>query len=128
MAESLCILVRKPAYGTIHAAEALRHAGGALKSSLKVNLVMIDDGVYLAKDWQQSADSGWVNLSDALKRLIAQGQMLEERGSKRFRVCVQGSALPIRGLSASSLVPGVSLVSDAEVAGLLASADAVMVY
>ncbi len=127
MAESLCILVRKPPYGTIHAAEALRHAGGALKSSLKVNLVMIDDGVYLAKDWQQSADSGWVNLSDALKRLIAQASLLV-KNSRQFRVCVQGSALPIRGLSASSLIPGVSLVSDAEMAGLLASADGVMVY
>ncbi|MEW6233346.1 MAG: DsrE family protein, partial [Chloroflexota bacterium] len=73
MAESLCILVRKPPYGTIHAAEALRHAGGALKSSLKVTLVMIDDGVYLAKDWQQSADLDWVNLAEAVKRLIAQG-------------------------------------------------------
>ena len=70
MNKSLCILVRRAPYGTIHAAEAFRHLAGALNSGLKVTAILVDDGIYIAKDNQETRTSGWTSLSESLSSFL----------------------------------------------------------
>lgn len=64
----LCILIRQAPYTTIGAAEAMRHAGGALSDGLAVNLLLVDEGVYLARAGQDPGTTGFLSLSAALQR------------------------------------------------------------
>jgi len=116
---SLCILVRRAPYGQIHAAEALRHASGALSEGLVVSLLLSGDGVYVARDGQNMGDSGFTALSPVLRTLLAKG----------VNVYAHGPSAQMRGLlDAGQVVPGVQVADDDQVASLLAQTGAVMVY
>ena len=54
MSDSICMIIREAPYGTIQAAEAARHINGAIAGGLKTTVVLIEDGVYLAKEDQQA--------------------------------------------------------------------------
>ena len=61
MENSLCILLRHPPYGQIHAAEAIRHMGARLEG-IETSLVLVDDGVYVARDEQNTGGTNWTPL------------------------------------------------------------------
>lgn len=119
MANSLCILIRRPPYGQIHSAEAIRHAGGALNEGIPTTIVLIDDGVYLARDGQNVGDTAWTALAPALMKTLAKGA----------RVLLHAPSARTRGLlDGEHFVVGVELVEDAACAQALAESSAVMVY
>jgi len=49
MNKDILIVVRHGPYGGFQAAEGLRHANGALSLGFRPIVVLVDDGVYLAK-------------------------------------------------------------------------------
>lgn len=115
----LCILVRQAPYSTIGAAEAVRHAGGAVGDGLVVNLLLVDDGVCLARAEQDPGATGFVSLSAALQKAMDKG----------VKVSVLDSSAEMHGLlKRQRLLPGIRVVDDTEVARQLAEASAVMVY
>lgn len=115
----LSILVRQAPYTTIGAAEALRHAGGGLAEGLAVTVLLVDEGVLLARDGQQVAQTGFVSLSAALRKVIEKGA----------QVLALDEAVELYGLRPGGhLMQGVALITGADVARHLANADAVMVY
>jgi sulfur relay (sulfurtransferase) DsrF/TusC family protein len=119
MEHSLCILIRRPPYGQIHAAEAIRHAAGALNEGIETNIILIDDGVYVARDGQNVGDTEWTPLAPALLKPLAKGA----------RVFVHSPSSQARGLlEGEHFVVGVEMMDDALCAQLLAQANAVMVY
>ncbi len=73
MKNSLTILIRRCPYGQIHAAEALRHMGGALGDGIQTNVLLVDDGVYVAHDGHNPAESGFTSLVEPLAKGIAKG-------------------------------------------------------
>ena len=75
---SLCILIRHAPYSQVHAAEALRHAGGALAEGIAVSLLLSGDGVHVARDGQNVSDSGFTALSPVLPTLLAKGVSKKE--------------------------------------------------
>jgi len=116
---SLCILIRHAPYSQVHAAEALRHAGGALAEGIAVSLLLSGDGVHVARDGQNVSDSGFTALSPVLRTLLAKG----------VRVYVHNSSAQARGLlEGGGLVPGVEIADAEQFATLLVHASAVMVY
>ncbi len=115
----LAILVRQAPYTTIAAAEAVRHAGGALGEGLAVTVLLVDEGVLLARDGQDSAQTGFVSLSAALRKVI-------EKGAQVFALDEAAERYGLRPVG--QLMEGVALIDGAEVARQLASAGAVMVY
>ncbi len=127
MAKTLCVILRKPPYGSLDAAEAVRHLGGALGNGLRPVGLLVDDGVYLAKAGQQAA-GGWTDLSAALADLLAQTGTDSDGGGRRAAVYVHGPSLRARGLGETDLVPGCHVVDEAEAAALLGRADATLVY
>lgn len=116
MKNSLCILIRRPPYGQIHAAEAIRHIGGALAEGLATHVVLLDDGVYVARDGQNAANTSWTPLAPEVLKTLAKGA----------RYYVHAPSAAARGLE--ELITGVEMLDDGGLADLLAASDAVMVY
>jgi sulfur relay (sulfurtransferase) DsrF/TusC family protein len=125
--KTVCVLVRKPPYGSLDAAEAVRHLGGALTNGLCPVGLLMDDGVYLARAGQQ-ATGGWMDLSRALGNLLAQSATDADGSERRAAVYVHGPSMRSRGLGEADLVPGCRVVDDAGAATLLGQADATLVY
>lgn len=119
MTSALCILIRRPPYGQMHAAEAIRHAGGALNEGIQTTIVLMDDGVYVARDGQNMGDTAWTPLAPALMKMLAKGA----------RVLLHAPSAHTRGLlEGEHFVVGVELVDDAACAHIFAESSAVMVY
>lgn len=122
MNESLCILIRHAPYGTIHAAEAFRHIAGALSSGLKVNAILVDDGIYMAKDNQETDVFGWASLSKSLSSFLN-----TEKG-QNVKVYMHDSSLQARGIEKEKLIKGVELIDDKTLAELLDASHSMMIF
>ena len=115
MENSVCILISRAPYGTVSAAEGVRHFNGALNNGVKAVAALVDDGVWLARAGQTPGSSGFVALSDVLSGI----QELPPASDPR--VFVHGPSLARRGLADRDLLPGVEVVDDAGLARLIAS-------
>jgi len=122
MADQLCILVHRPPYGGIQAAEAVRHLNGAMAHGLEATAILLGDGVYSARAGQDPGTTGWTALSAALEDAIGGSR------SGRPRLWVDEASLDARGLQAGSLIPGATVVDEQAIADALAKARWVMVY
>ncbi len=122
MATDLCILIRHPPYGSIFAAEGIRHLIGAMANGLNVNTVLMDDGVWVARVGQNAGATGWTSLSEALANTfrLADGPVPQ--------VLAEEDALTRAGLRAEDLVPGVSVASPEAVAELVATARHLIIF
>lgn len=117
--KQLCILVRQAPYTTVGPAEAVRHAGGALAEGLGVNMLLVDEGVFLACDGQDAGQTGFVSLSAALQKVM-------DKGAK---VSVLDVSAEMHGmLKSQHLMKGVSVIDSPGAARQFAEADALMVY
>jgi sulfur relay (sulfurtransferase) DsrF/TusC family protein len=115
----LCILVRQAPYTILNAAEAVRHAGGALAGGMAVNVLLVEEGVLLACEGQTAGQTGFASLSSALRKVMDKGA----------RVLVHDVSAEMYGLLKSRhLMQGVSIVNSLSVAQHLAGADALMLY
>jgi sulfur relay (sulfurtransferase) DsrF/TusC family protein len=116
---SLAILIRRPPYGQIHAAEAIRHLGGALGEALQTNVLLVDDGVYVARAGQDASNTGFTSLVEPLAKSIAKGA----------RVYMHVPSAQARGLlNDPQMLPGVDCIDDDGFARLLSASETVMVY
>lgn len=119
MKNSLTILIRRAPYGQIHVAEALRHMGGALSDGIQTTVLLVDSGVYVARDGQDTGETGFTSLVEPLAKGIAKGA----------RVYMHLPSAQARGLlNDSHLMAGVDYTDDVGLARLLAESDMVMVY
>jgi len=121
MADRLGILLRHGPYGRIHAAEALRHAGGAVAKGWEVTLILMGDGVYSGLPHQCSSDGAWTNLADAMRTLL-------EKSGSGIRLCVDEQSLVERGLGRSDLFGECRLVTMDEVAKLMTESRQVLIF
>lgn len=117
MADVAMILKRSP-YGDINAAEAVRHALGAVSFEMSVDLVLVDGGVLLARKGQDDKGTGFTNLESALKDCIDMG----------VAVYADTAALKARGISAADFVENVKPAGAKEIAGLLKDAKSTMIF
>jgi sulfur relay (sulfurtransferase) DsrF/TusC family protein len=122
MAERLCILIHRPPYGGIHAAEAVRHLNGAAAQGVEASAILMGDGVYVARAGQDPGTTGWTALSPALE------DALRRAGTGSPRLLVDRESLHARGIPAESLIPGSTVVDEQAVADALSRARWVMVY
>jgi len=122
MADQLCILVHRPPYGGIHAAEAVRHLNGAAAQGLEATAILVGDGVYVARTGQDPGATGWTALSPALEEALEGG----ETGSPRL--LVDEESLRARVVPAESLIPGATVADRSAIAQVISHARWVMVY
>ena len=117
MNPSICVLISQAPYGTVHAAEAVRHVNGALANSFAAVAALVDDGVWVACRGQEAGATGYTGLGPALAEAMA------NRSGPVPRVVVHRPSLEGRGLSPADLLEGVELVDDQGLATLVAGSD-----
>lgn len=115
MDKSMCILISRAPYGTVPAAEGVRHLSGALQSGLSAVAVLVDDGVWLARARQTPGGSGFTSLSEALHAALNSAAL------PLPRVLVHQPSLAERGLSPADLLAGVEFVDDTGLAQVVAT-------
>ncbi len=112
------MILRKPPYGDINAAEAVRHAMGGVADDLNIHLVLLDGGVLLTRKGQDEAGTGFTNLESALKDCIDMG----------VEVSADELSLKDNCLEPPDMVDGVKIVNGAEIAQLLTEAKTTMIF
>lgn len=120
MQKSICILISQAPYGTVAAAEGVRHVNGALKEGFSVVAALVDDGVWLARPGQKPGQSGFTSLSDALSA------SLHPAFGPAPRVVLHRPSLETRGLTPAELIPSVELVDDAGLARAITSTQSLL--
>lgn len=117
MADIAMILKRSP-YGDINAAEAVRHALGAVSFEMGVDLILMDGGVLLAKKGQDDTGTGFTNLEGALKDCLEMG----------VSVYADNASLKTQHVVSADLLESVKLVGSKEIAELLKQAKSTMIF
>lgn len=115
--DNLLVILRKPPYGTINAAEAVRHAGGAGGFDYKTTLYMIDSGVYTAKKNQDVFESGFLGLGESLELLSDEMDIYACRNSLREH-----------GLQEDDLIEGVKIDEGSVLKEALRNAQSIMIF
>jgi sulfur relay (sulfurtransferase) DsrF/TusC family protein len=117
MNKDILIVVRHGPYGGFQAAEGLRHANGALSLGFRPIVVLIDDGVYLAKADQKPGGSPWLSLGDTLEEIVARGLY----GNKDFpsEFYVEKESLLERDMKQDELVEDLELIDRQRVSELM---------
>ncbi|MFI5295311.1 MAG: DsrE family protein [Thermodesulfovibrionales bacterium] len=114
----IAMILRKPPYGDINAAEAVRHALGAMSGDIAVSLILVDGGVQLARKGQDDTNTGFTNLEAALKDCA-------EMGAEVF---ADNLSLIQHELKKEDIVEGVKIVNESAIAALLKQADSTMIF
>ena len=117
--KSLAILITKAPFGTIHAAEAIRLANGAISYGHEVSILLVGDGVLVAKSEQRAEETGWTSLSPLLQKLAS---------SSRARVLADLDSAKERGLSESDIVEGIRLIDSSAIFSTAASSQRTVIF
>ncbi len=115
--DNLLVILRKPPYGEISAAEAVRHAGGASGFDFKAKLYLIDGGVFSAKKDQYPGNSGFTGIGESLELL-----------SDEMEIYACQHSLEEYGLNEEDLIEGVKLDNGSVLKQALKNSQSVMIY
>lgn len=116
--ERIAMVLRRPPYGDISAAEAVRHALGGASGDYKVSLILTDGGVLLARKGQYEAGTGFTSLEAALKDCV----------DMDAEVVVDEGSLAERHVRKEDLIEGIRVADVGEIGQLLKQADATMIF
>ena len=119
MTKDILIVIRRGPYGGFQAAEGLRHANGAISLGFRPIVVLVDDGVYLAKSDQNPGQSPWLSLGGTLEEVVARG--LYEKKEAPAEFYVEKESLMARGLDPEALVDDLEPIDRDKVSQLLAA-------
>lgn len=114
----VAIVLRRPPYGDINAAEAVRHALGAVSSELEVSLILLDGGVLLSKKGHDAAGTDVTALDAVLMDCIEMG----------VGVYAEKSSLIKERVEEKEMVQGVKTISGAFAAELIGEAGQTMIF
>ena len=114
---NLLVILRKPPYGMINAAEAIRHAGGASGFDYKSTLYLIDSGVYNAKKDQDAGNTGFTGIGESLELLCDE-----------MEIYVCNHSLEEYSINKDDLIEGVKVDNGEVLEQALKNAQTVMVY
>lgn len=116
--KSICIVLIRAPYGTVSAAEAVRHALGGVIEELTTDLILLDAGVNAARKAQDTSGTEYQNIGSGISDCIDMGvNVYTDRVSMRQE-----------HLDDKNIVEGVNIVDSSEVAGLIKEADTTMIF
>ncbi len=115
---NIAMILKRSPYGDINAAEAVRHALGAVSCELNVGLILVDGGVLLAKKGQDDKGTGFTNLESALKDCLDMG----------VSVYADVVSLKAQGVAACDILENITLIGAKEIAGLIKDANSTMIF
>lgn len=115
--DNLLVILRKPPYGVINAAEAVRHAGGAGSADYKAVLYLIDSGVFTAKKNQDAGSTGFTGLAESLELL-----------SDEMDIYASKDSLQEYNLKEEDLVDGVRIDNGEALKQAIKNAQSIMIF
>lgn len=115
---TIAMILRKPPYGDINAAEAVRHALGAVSGDRGVTLILVDGGVLLARKGQDDAGTGFTNLESILKDCAEMG----------VEILADNLSLIEYGIKDADIVEGVKAADEPDIASKIKQAEATMIF
>ncbi|MBI4844460.1 MAG: DsrE family protein [Nitrospirae bacterium] len=115
--DNLLVILRKPPYGTVNAAEAVRHAGAASGFEYKSMLYLIDGGVFTAKKNQDAGDTGFTGLGESLDLMSGEMDIFADKES-----------LEKYSLSEEDLVEGVKIDDGEVLKKAIKEAQSIMIF
>ncbi|MEW5721619.1 MAG: DsrE family protein [Thermodesulfobacteriota bacterium] len=122
----ILIVIRHGPYGGFQAAEGLRHANGAMSQGFRPIVVLVDDGVYLAKTDQNPGQTPWLALNETLGEIVARG--LYEKKEAPAEFYVEGESLRQRGLDKEELIDDLEVIDHHRLSRLLAEKSLALVF
>lgn len=114
----ISIILRKPPYGSVDAAEAIRHALGGITEDMTVNLVLLDGGVNAARRQQDTTGTDYLSAENGVNDCIEMGA----------EVYADRKSLDQEKISDSDLTEGARKAGAAEIAQVLRESDTVMIF
>ncbi len=115
---SVCIISRKPPYGSVDTSEALRHALGGVTNDLTVRLVLLDAGVHAARRAQDTSGTEYDSIGEGIGDCMDMDVV----------VYADSDSIAHEGLSESTLVEGVKVIDTAGLSELIKDSDQTMVF
>lgn len=115
--DNLLVILRKPPYGVINAAEAVRHAGAAGGFDYKSTLYLIDSGVHTAKKNQNTGDSGFTGLGESLELL-----------SEEMDIYANKKSLQEYAIKEDDIIEGIRIDDGEVLKQALKNAQSVMIF
>ena len=115
---SICIILRRPPYGTVDASEALRHALGGVTNDMEVKLLLVGGGVHAARKGQDASQTEYLNAGEGIQDCIDMG----------VAVYADEASLRREQVGTDCLIDGVTISSTAEIAGRISAADTTMIF
>jgi predicted peroxiredoxin len=116
--QTVAVILKRPPYGQIEAAEAVRHALGAVTGGLGVRLLLVDGGVHLARSGQETIAGGPTNLGESLSDCLQMG----------IAVYADEPSLKEHAVAPTNIIAGVQIVPGSTIAELIGSADATLIF
>lgn len=114
----IAMILKRSPYGDINAAEAVRHALGAVSSELTTDLILVDGGVLLAKKGQDDAGTGFTNLEIALRDCLDMG----------ISVYAEEESLKAHSVKQGDIVDGIKIIKNSDLAGIVKEAKTTMIF
>jgi sulfur relay (sulfurtransferase) DsrF/TusC family protein len=115
--DTLLVILRKPPYGVINAAEAVRHAGGASGSDYRSILYLVDSGVYTARKNQDISGTEFSGIGESIELL-----------SDEMEIYADGISLKEYNLNEDDLIEGVKIDDGNVLQQALKESQAVMIF
>lgn len=115
---TISIILRKPPYGCVEAAEAIRHALGGIGEEMSVNLILVDGGVNAARRGQDPGDTGFLNAGEGITDCIDMGAS----------VFADADSLVKERVESGELLEGATPINSGKIASLLKGSDTVMIF
>jgi len=115
---SICIVLRRPPYGTVDASEAIRHSLGGITEDMSVKLILVDGGVNTAKKGQNTESTEYLNMESGIIDCIDMGA----------DVYADKASMEEEHLESNDLAEGVRIVNSSEIADMISNSDTTMIF
>jgi len=115
---SICIVLRRPPYGTVDASEAIRHSLGGITEDMSVKLILVDGGVNTAKKGQNTDSTEYLNMESGIVDCIEMGAEVYADNMSMVEAC----------LEARDLIEGVRISNSSEIADIIRNSDTTMIF
>ena len=116
--KSISIILRRPPYGSVEAAEAIRHALGGKTEDMDVNLILLDNGVHVARKGQDISGTSYLCAEDGIRDCIDMG----------VSVYADNLSMINAHLRADDMVEGVIFSEGSEIADVISDSEITMIF
>src|SRR4030066_1355448 len=110
---SICIILRRPPYGSVDASEAIRHALGGVTNDMPVKLILVDGGVNTVKKGQNTESTEYLNMESGIIDCIDMGA----------EVYADKASMEEEHLNSNDLAEGVKILNSSEITDIISNAD-----